>query len=383
MPEPGPVIFEEVDAANGKAIGVITLSVEKTLNSLTLPMVDLMLAQLQDWQSDDRIAAVWLQGAGGKAFCAGGDVQELHRSATKTPGGPCVEAETFFEREYRLDYLLHVYPKPVICWGDGIVMGGGLGLFMGCSHAIVTEKTRIAMPEITIALYPDVGGTWFLNRMPGKTGLFVALTAASINAADTLYAGMARYFARRDRKSEVFDAVKALDWKSDDAANKTLLSDRLKNLAPAKPIQEDGSELVSALAQHREQIDQVCSGDDLQAVVSAILALDSADDKWLEKAKASLAHGSPIAAHNIWQQLKRGEALSLEEVFQFELMLSTTVVRHPEFAEGVRALLIDKDKNPQWIYPSVAEVPADLIDNFFTPPWSENPLADIAELKRA
>ena len=382
MPEPGPVIFEEVDAANGKAIGVITLSVEKTLNSLTLPMVDLMLAQLQDWQHDDRIAAVWLQGTGEKAFCAGGDVQELYRSATKTPGGPCVEAETFFEREYRLDYLLHIYPKPVVCWGDGIVMGGGLGLFMGCSHAIVTEKTRIAMPEITIALYPDVGGTWFLNRMPGKTGLFVALTAASINAADVLYAGMARYFALRARKAEVFDLVKGLDWKADDAANKNLLTEALKSHTAARATQEDGGELVSAIAEHRELIDRVCSGSDLETVVNNILAMES-DDTWLEKAKASLAHGSTITAHNIWQQLKRGEALSLEEVFQFELMLSTTVVRHPEFAEGVRALLIDKDKNPKWTYPSVEEVPAELIEHFFTPPWPQNPLADIAELKRA
>ncbi len=382
MPELGPVIFEEVDAANGKAIGVITLSVEKTLNSLTLPMVDLMLAQLQDWQHDQRIAAVWLQGAGEKAFCAGGDVQELYRSATKTPGGPCTEAETFFEREYRLDYLLHVYPKPVICWGDGIVMGGGLGLFMGCSHAIVTDKTRIAMPEITIALYPDVGGTWFLNRMPGKTGLFVALTAASINAADTLYAGMATYFALRDRKAELFDALKGLGWQSNDKANHELLSETLRSLAPAKAQLADGGELASALAEHRSLIDEICAGSDLQTVVNQILAIES-DDKWLQKAKASLAHGSPVAAHSIWNQLTQGGSLSLEEVFQFELMLSTNVVRHPEFAEGVRALLIDKDKNPQWLYPTVNDVPEQLVQGFFTPPWSENPLADIAQLKGA
>lgn len=380
MPEPGPVIFEEHDAANGKAIGLITLSVEKTLNSLTLPMVELILAQLQDWQHDSRIAAVWLQGAGEKAFCAGGDVQELYRSATKTPGGPCVEAETFFEREYRLDYLLHVYPKPVVCWGDGIVMGGGLGLFAACSHAIVTEKTRIAMPEITIALYPDVGGTWFLNRMPGKTGLFVALTAASLNGADALYAGLAGHFSLRDKKEAIFDAVKGIAWQEDESANHALLTRCLSELAPPAARQSDGSDLACALSEHRALIDQLCSADDLQSVVDAILACD-ADDRWMQKAKASLEHGSCIAAHSIWKQLTRGDGLSLEEVFQFELMLSTNVVRHPEFAEGVRALLIDKDKSPRWLYATVKAVPTDLVEDFFTPPWDENPLSDIQTLR--
>lgn len=377
MPEPGPVIFEELDSANGKAIGVITLSVEKTLNSLTLPMVELMLQQLQEWQHNSRIAAVWLQGAGEKALCAGGDVQELYRSATKTPGGPCVEAETFFEQEYRLDYLLHVYPKPVVCWGHGIVMGGGLGLFAGSSHALVTEKTRIAMPEITIALYPDVGGSWFLNRMPGKCGLFVALTAAPLNAADAMYAGLARYFADSSRKQELLSALQALHWQDSDEKNHQLLSGCLDELTPGKAVNpEDGRELPGNLAEHRALIDQVCAGDSLAKVVDAILAIES-ENPWLQKAQANLAHGSPIAANTIWQQLRRGSGLSLEEVFAFELMISTNVVRHPEFAEGVRALLIDKDKSPRWQYERVDQVPEALTTQFFTPPWEHNPLADL------
>ncbi len=376
MPEPGPVIFEERNAGNGKAIGLITLSVEKTLNSLTLPMVELMREQLLEWQDNERIAAVFMQGAGEKAFCAGGDVQELHRSATKTPGGPCIEAETFFAQEYRLDYLLHTYSKPVVCWGDGIVMGGGLGLFAAASHAVVTEKTRIAMPEITIALYPDVGGTWFLNRMPGKCGLFVALTAASMNAADTLYAGLARYFVKSERKAELLQAMLSLSWQSSEQQNRQLLSDMLKGFNPAKAVSAEGQTMESSLAIHRGEIDQLCAGGDLAHVVANILAHES-DDKWMQKAQSSLKHGSPIAANTIWQQLHRGSGMSLEEVFQFEIMVSTNVVRHPEFAEGVRALLIDKDKSPRWLYESVDVVPADLIQQFMTPPWEQNPLADL------
>lgn len=379
MPDPGPVIFEERDTDNGKAIGLVTLSVEKTLNSLTLPMVELMRAQLLEWQNDERIAAVFMQGAGEKAFCAGGDVQELYRSATKTPGGPCVEAETFFEQEYRLDYLLHSYAKPVVCWGDGIVMGGGLGLFAASSHAIVTEKTRIAMPEITIALYPDVGGTWFLNRMPGKCGLFVALTAASMNAADTLYAGLARYYAASADKAVILQAMTSLPWQSGDRQNHQLLSDLLKDMTPAKALNAQGQEMESSLAAHRGLIDTLCATDDLATVVANILTHES-DDGWMQKAQTNLAHGSPVAANTIWQQLRRGSGMSLEEVFQFELMVSTNVVRHPEFAEGVRALLIDKDKSPQWLFDEVASVPAELMQQFMSPPWEHNPLADLASV---
>ena len=166
MPE-APILFEELPARAGK-VGRVTLNAASTLNSLTLEMVDLLQAQLDAWREDDHIAAIFIDGAGEKAFCAGGDVQALHESAVATPGGPCDYAENFFAREYRMNYDLHTYSKPIICWGHGIVMGGGLGVMAGCSHRIVTEKTRIAMPEVTIALFPDVGGSWFLTQLVGS-----------------------------------------------------------------------------------------------------------------------------------------------------------------------------------------------------------------------
>ena len=259
-------------------------------------------------------------------------------------------------------------------------MGGGLGLFAGSSHALVTEKTRIAMPEITIALYPDVGGSWFLNRMPGKCGLFVALTAAPLNAADAMYAGLARYFADSARKQELLSVLRELPWQDSDQHNQQLLSEHLDTLVPGKAVNPDGGELAVNLAEHRALIDRVCAGDSLAKVVDGILGVESAD-AWWQKAQANLAHGSPIAANTIWQQLRRRSGLSLEEVFAFELMISTNVVRHPEFAEGVRALLIDKDKLPRWQYERVDQVPEALMTQFFSPPWEHNPLADLGGAK--
>src|SRR5210317_2516528 len=215
---PAPVVFEEIPAGSGK-VGRVTLSVAATLNSLTLEMVNLLQVRLDQWRTDESIAAIFIEGAGDKAFCAGGDVQALYRSATATPGGPCEYAEDFFTREYRMNYTLHTYGKPIICWGHGIVMGGGRGVMAGCSHRVVTEKTRIAMPEVTIALFPDVGGSWFLNHMPGKCGQFLALTGASINAADAIYTGIAGRFIASEHKAAVIEQLLLQSWSAYARAN--------------------------------------------------------------------------------------------------------------------------------------------------------------------
>mgnify|MGYP000256408294 CR=1 FL=1 len=361
-----PVLFSELDSTNGKKIGLATLNMPKTLNSLSLEMCELLTERFTAWQADDAIAAVFLDASGEKAFCAGGDVQQLYKSAVENPGGPCSYAETFFEVEYALDYLIHTYSKPIVCWGHGIVMGGGLGLICGASHKVVTEKSRVAMPEITIALYPDVGGTYFLNRMPGKTGLFIALTGASINAADMLYTGIAGHFSAQENKQNILDALSAVNWQGELAADSTAIDALFTEECP----------LESKLEEHRSLIDELCQGDSLSGIVDRIVSLDS-DDSWLSKARDTLAAGSPVAANTIWQQHLKGTELSLAEIFQYELVLSTNVVRHPEFAEGVRALLIDKDRNPKWAYDSVDAVPASLMEQFQTPPWNTNPLAGL------
>jgi len=369
-----PVLFDQLPCANGRLIGRATLSVEATLNSLTLEMVDLLSEQLLKWQGDNNIVAVFIDGAGERALCAGGDVQALHQSSVSQLGGPCEYAETFFEREYRLDYLLHHYKKPAIVWGHGIVMGGGLGILSACNHRIVTEKTRISMPEVTIALFPDVGGSYFLNKMPGLCGRFLALTAASINAADSLYAGLADYFITQQCKDALVEALQQLHWRGDKAADDQSIS------AAASALQRASLEHMPPgnLESQRQLIDQLCAGDDVEVIVQRIAGLMS-DDKWLQRAKAGLAGGSPLAIKWIFRQLNECRGLPLDRVFQSELLLGTNIMRHPEFAEGVRALLLDKDQNPQWQYANLTAVNTAAVDHFFTAPWANNPLADLTE----
>ena len=366
-----PILFTELEAASGR-IGLVTLNMPATLNSLTLEMVDLLQVQLDRWRDDDSIAALFIQGAGEKAFCAGGDVHALHRSAVETPGGPCDDAETFFTREYRMNYAMHTYAKPIICWGHGIVMGGGLGVMAGCSHRVVTEKTRIAMPEGTIALFPDVGGSWFLNRMPGKSGQFLALTGASINAADAIYTGLADRFISSDRKEAVLEQLQQVQWTGRAGANHALVRHTLRSFTE----QSIGNCPGGQVEPHLVSINTLCDGDDIHEVIDNITAQQT-DDPWLSRARGSLAHGSSLAALWIDRQLQATRHASLREVFQAEIQLATNIVRHPEFAEGVRALLIDKDRNPAWQYQASRDVPAELLEAFFTAPWEHNPLADL------
>ncbi|WP_167854807.1 enoyl-CoA hydratase/isomerase family protein [Mangrovimicrobium sediminis] len=366
-----PVLFAELDCAEGK-LGRITLNVEGTLNSLTLEMVDLLQAQLDAWAQDDSIAAVFIEGAGEKAFCAGGDVQALYKSAVEQPGGPCEYAEAFFAREYRMNYTLHTYAKPLVCWGHGIVMGGGLGVMAGCSHRVVTERTRIAMPEVTIALFPDVGGSWFLNHSPGKTGEFLALTGASINAADAIYIGIADRFILSEHKDAVLAGLQRQAWSASTEGNHARVRHVLRGFAG----QSLSASPAGQVEPHAATIAQLLDGDDIHAIIDQITAQDT-DDPWLSKARDSLAHGSKLAALWIHRQLWETRHAGLADVFRAELQLATNIVRHPEFAEGVRALLIDKDRNPAWQYSASREVPEDLLDTFFTAPWPANPLADL------
>ncbi|MFA7552779.1 MAG: enoyl-CoA hydratase/isomerase family protein [Spongiibacteraceae bacterium] len=372
LEQQAPVLFESLNTNNGKQLVIATLNAEKTLNSLSLEMVDLLYTQLLAWQQDDNIVAVLLQGAGQKAFCAGGDVQQLYHSSIENPGGPCEYAETFFAREYRLDYLIHSYNKPIICWGHGIVMGGGLGLAAGCSHRVVTEKTRMAMPEITIGLYPDVGGSWFLNHAPGRTGLYLALTAASMNAADCLFVSYADYFIEHAAKASTVERLLSLDW----SANKATDAVKIDQLLTAIGKEHEAAKPQSNIATHFDVIQSLTDHDSLSAIVAAITSYET-DDAWLNKGAAALAHGSKLSAANIYQALNLTKTMTLAEVFAFELILSTNIVRHPEFAEGVRALLIDKDQQPKWLYDTVEAVPAELLQQMITAPWPQNPLADL------
>ncbi len=366
-----PVLFREIPCARG-ALGRITLNVESTLHSLTLDMVDMLQARLDEWAGEPELGAIVIEGAGQKALCAGGDVQALRESSLARPGGPCEYAETFFSREYRMNHTLHTYPKPLLCWGHGIVMGGGLGILVACSHRVVTEKTRIAMPEVAIALFPDVGGSWFLNRMPGRAGEFLALTGASINAADALHTGLADRFIASECRRAVLERLRAQHWTQDHAANCALLNGVLRHFAARSAAQRPAGQVEPRMA----EINSLCDGDSVHDIIDNITGMRTGDP-WLAKARDGLAAGSPLAARWTHRQLREARHSSLREAFQSEIQLVTHIVRHPEFAEGVRALLVDKDRAPAWAYPSSRAVPDEVLERFFEPPWERNPLADL------
>jgi enoyl-CoA hydratase/carnithine racemase len=369
MTEQAPVLFEERAAAGGKKVAIATLNAERALNSLNLEMINLLQEKFTAWENDDAIACVFLQGSGDKAFCAGGDVVALHAgSAAYGEELPNNGAIDFFTLEYILDHHIHVYTKPVIVWGNGIVMGGGLGLMSGASHRVVTESTRMAMPEVTIGLYPDVGGSWFLNRAPGRTGLFLGLTGASFNGADAKFVGLADRFIEHEQKAAVIDGLCQLTFDNASAEVSKLLHAFEKEAIANQP--------AGNVQSHFDQIQALTDADSIPELFDMITSYNG-DDKWLSKAAAGLKNGCPMTPYLVQEQLNRTKHLSLADVFRLELTMSANSARFGHFKEGVRALLIDKDRNPQWSPAHVAEVTAEQIDAYFEEPWGEHPLQDL------
>ncbi|RDH45080.1 enoyl-CoA hydratase/isomerase family protein [Zooshikella ganghwensis] len=375
------IVVSCLSCEGGQQIGVLTLNRPSSLNAINQPMIDCLYEQLLAWQHDERIACIILKGEGDKSFCAGGDVRQLFTALTEDLKVGQKEAEQFFSHEYRLDYLIHTYSKPVVVWGHGIVMGGGLGLMVGGSHRVVTETTRMAMPEMAIGLYPDVGGSWFLNRMPGKTGLFCGITGCALNAGDALYAGLADRFLQHSMQQEVIDALRLSNWEKDPEANHAIVSKILRRFAKAaEPLLPE-----SNLQQHSKQIQRLMDHDNLVEIYHDWLHYEStgnwdSTDSWLEKAIKGFLHGCPTTAYLVWEQIKRGRHLSLPEVFQMELTLSVQCCLHGDLVEGVRSRLVDKDNNPKWRYTTVLDVPKDWVETHFESLWptDQHPLASLA-----
>ncbi|MBL4899587.1 MAG: enoyl-CoA hydratase/isomerase family protein [Colwellia sp.] len=365
------VTFQEINCANGKKIAVVTLNSPKSLNALSDEMIELLYPKLKQWQMQSDIAAVFLQGEGEKAFCAGGDIVHLYNEMIANQGDFSSGFEEYFTKEYQLDYFIHTFNKPFIVWGNGIVMGGGLGLMVAGSHRVVTESSRIAMPEISIGLYPDVGGSYFLNRMPNNCGMFLGLTGASINAADAKYCHLADYFIASENKDSLIEQLIQLDWQDSNALN----HDKLSSLLTA--FEKDSIHRMpeSKLTEHEALIQQVTCFDNLKEIVDEILVIET-DDKWFTRAQKSLKHGSALSASLTYQQIQIGASLSLADCFRMELNLSVKSGKFGEFSEGVRALLIDKDNSPKWHFSSVEMVDKKVVDWFFESKWSqeEHPL---------
>jgi len=362
------VLFNEHKTRDGQTVLEIVLNAERTLNALTLDMIRLIQPKLEACKKDDSVVAIILNSTGAKAFCAGGDVVNLYKSMSGE--GDVDFPQTFFTEEYVLDHNIHTYPKPIICWGSGIVMGGGMGLMNGCSHRVVTETTHMAMPEVTIGLYPDVGGSWFLNHMPGNTGLFLGLTGNPMNAADALYLGLADRFVASEMFPALIEGLAVSDWSEDANA---VVNGVLRQLEQSSQPQFTAQSQVQA---HAELIREVTDQDGAEKMVAALLAIES-EDKWVKRAQKAISHGSPLAVKLIKRQLDVTRHMSLRECFMSELELSVQCCRHREFPEGVRALLVDKCGNPDWTFKTLDEVEEHVLDEFFVSPWQNNPLADL------
>ena len=372
---------------NGDLLAVATLNKPQALNAIDLEMVDGLMAKLEAWQDDDNIALVVLDSTGDKAFCAGGDVVSMHNamaSAAEQKQIQPIDSDAelistvpesladFFTREYQLDYLIHTYRKPIVVWGHGIIMGGGLGLLSGASHRVVTQSSRIAMPEVSIGLYPDVGGSWFLNRMPVGCGLFLGLTGANISGVDAKYVGLADHLVLHEQKQQVIDALQSAAWHTSDALNMQLVTQILSE------FDYRDEQLPANVEKHQPMLTALAQHTDAESYVKTFLDMDVSADPWLVKAQQSLAYGSPITIKLVFEQLAKAQDLSLPDCFKMELNMSCRCGMFGEFLEGVRALLVDKDRQPRWRYKQVSDVPDTVIQRFFTSPWQDHhPLAEL------
>lgn len=354
---------------DGHQIGVLTLDSPASLNALSLPMIQILQQTLTCWELDPAIVCVLLQGTGEKAFCAGGDIRALYYRKQEASEAEFFDyARDFFEQEYRLDHHIHGYRKPLICVADGICMGGGIGLFAGADFRVVTERSLFAMPEVTIGLYPDVGASWFLSRMPGRLGLWLGLTGARFNGVDALALGLADHSIASSECSTLLSRLAVLDW----AANGN----------PREQVDQLFRELHSEAVAHlpapvllpfQQRIDALLAGRTLQGALDRLFSANfDEQEAVLQQAQQICRSGSPISRAILWRQYWQARRYSLAEVFAEELTLSVNCVLKGDFVEGVRALLIDKDKEPRW---QQMPLEKEWLDEFYRWPQGRNPLA--------
>ncbi len=328
-------------------VATVTLNRPAALNALSFGMLEGLTRWLDAWEKDESVRLVVLRGAGDKAFCAGGDIRALHdrfKAGVGTDPGSARLGSVpgfleFFIVEYALDYRIHTYPKTIVAVMDGIVMGGGMGIAQGAAVRIVGERTKMAMPETAIGLFPDVGGSYFLSRAPGKIGVYLGLVGPTLRAADAIYAGLADVYVG----------------------------------AGAAPAGE--------LERLRPAIDQHFARDSVAAIIESLQSERRPElQEWAAKTLEALAKRSPTMLAVTLEQLRRGATLSLAECFRMELNLIHGCFEQGDFVEGIRALIVEKDNQPHWRPPRLAEVSRPAVDAFFKPRWqpAQHPLATLS-----
>jgi enoyl-CoA hydratase/carnithine racemase len=349
----GEDVMSDIQVEVSNAVGLVTLNRPKALNALSLSMIRELAATLLAWRDDASIRAVAVRGQGKDgpfgAFCAGGDIRFFHQ-AMQT-GDP--RLEDFFTEEYSLNHLIHGYGKPYLTFMDGIVMGGGMGISQGASLRLVTERTKMAMPETGIGLFPDVGGGYFLARCPGRVGEYLGLTGHMIGAADAVAAGLADAVVDSAQLPSLWTQLRAGD------------------LSWVEGLHDEPSKLpTSPLLEHREAIDRFFALPTVPAIISA---LEADATPWAAETAALLRKRSPLMLHVVLEQVRRGRRMELAD----DLRMERDLVRHcfhlrpgaSETVEGIRALAIDKDHAPRWNPARIEDVTAAMVEPFFESPW--------------
>jgi enoyl-CoA hydratase/carnithine racemase len=366
-------------------VGCITLNRPQALNALSLAMIRAITAALRAWQRDVGVVAIAIRGVGKSApfghFCAGGDIRFFHRAALSGDA----ELDDFFTEEYALNHFIHRFEKPVVVLLDGIVMGGGMGLAQGATHRVVTENSRLAMPETLIGLFPDVGGGYFLSRLKGHLGEWLALTGTVVGAATAIKIGWADRYVPSHRLAQLWEALAQANLAGEGGLSECLaeFEEPVVPVDPALDSLMDPSTgpTITAL------IDR-CFG---QPTVSEIVAtLASTDHPWAKTTLEALAKRSPLMLHVVFEQIRRARGMTLAD----ELRMERDLVRHcfhprhlnwragqTETAEGIRALAIDKDHHPRWEPAALTEVTAEMVDPFFVSPWPSwaHPLRELRD----
>lgn len=338
----------EILARKTGRVGRITLNRPAALNALTLGMVEMMTKALRAWRGDPEVKAVIVDGAGERAFCAGGDIRLLAESGKAKDG----RAEAFWRAEYQLNALIAEYPKPYLALIDGVTMGGGVGVSVHAPYRIAGDRTLFAMPETGIGFHPDVGGSYFLPRLPGRLGLWMGLTGARLKAADCLAATLATHFVPSERKAELIRTLERADLDDDAAGVEEIL------------LAFEAHAGHALLAERMGDIDRLFAGASAAAILAALEA-DGSD--WAREQAKILRTKSPTALALTQATIARGARQDLRACLAMELAVSVALLDGADFYEGVRAVLIDKDNAPKWSPARLEEVTPAAIDGFFAP----------------
>jgi enoyl-CoA hydratase len=336
---------DQVNIHRHEKAGHISLNRPKAIHALTLEMCQAMNNALAEWIDDEGVQAIIIDHAEGRGFCAGGDIAMLRNSALNDGGR---EGRAFFHEEYRLNHALFTYPKPIVTFMDGITMGGGVGISQPAKYRVATENTRFAMPESGIGLFPDVGGGWYLSRIGGRIGQFLALTGARLDGSECLWAGLATHYLPADKLAEA-------------KARIALHPDRIGGILGELSITPP----PARIAANADKIARHFASDDYEEILAS---LERDDSDWAATERDTLGTKSPQTCKVALRQLATGAGLDdFADNMAMEYRIASRVLLRPDFAEGVRAVIVDKTNDPKWNPASPQEVDAELLDAIFAP----------------